>query len=365
MFESAFFRATSLLIGTMIGAGIFGIPYVTARSGYLVGLFWLVALTVFTIIINLVYVRVILSFQDGHPHQLIGYGKHCFGRVGELTAAGILLIGYWGALIAYIAGMGQFLAILLGRPGWGFVASIAVFVVGTVLISRNLRTISEVEGIISLLLVVMILLLGVVGFNKIELINLFSDLDIRISDFGFLSLYGVIFGSLSGWAVLPEIITILRQDKDIGHPMSDKTVTRVILAGVVTAAAAYAVFQFTVVGISGAATSEEAIIGLVPHFAPWIIRVGALFGLLAMGTSFLALAYSLRDMFDFDFNLKPVTAVLLTMLPPLIIFLLGLRSFIRAFEFTGIWIGTLSGIFIFLLYLKSRAGVRQKTINTV
>lgn len=352
--NSPFFRATSLLIGTIIGAGIFGIPYVTAQSGYLIGLGWLIGLTLLTILIKLAYAKVILSFDDQHPHQLTGYGEHYFGRVGKLTAAGILLVGHWGAIVAYIAGMGEFGATLLDQPDLSFWASVVVFAVGTVLILRDLRAISQLEGVITLFLVIMVVGLGLLGLPKVNPANLLPDFGFRASNFGFLPLYGVIFGSLSGWAVLPEIITILRQDRAMKIQFLHKAVTKAILVGVLTAALVYAIFQFTVVGISGAATSQEAVRGLLPHFDSWLLRAGAVFGLLAMGTSFLTLAYSLRDMFNFDFGLRPFRAVLLTMLPPFLIFLLGLRSFIRAFELTGIWVGTLGMLFIFALYWKSR-----------
>lgn len=355
MLRAPFLRASSLLIGTIIGAGIFGIPYATAQSGYAIGLFWLVALTVLTILIKLAYAKVILSFDDNRPHQLTGYGERLFGSAGKWAATAILTIGHWSALLAYIAGMGQFLAILLGQPSWSFAASVAVFATGTALILTGLRTISELEGLISLLMIGAIGLLGLLGIDKIELANLASRFHTRPLNL-FLP-YGVIFGALAGWAVLPEAITILRQNKLIKHPMSDKAVTKVILAAVVTSAVVYAIFQFTVVGVSGAATSEEAISGLLPYFDTWIIKAGALFGLLAMGTSFLTLAYSLRDMFDFDFDLRPSVAVFLTTTPPFLVFLLGLRSFIAASEFTGAWVGTLSMIFIFSLYWKVKKGL--------
>lgn len=353
--SSSFFRATSLLIGTIIGVGVFGIPYVTAQSGYLVGLSWLIALTILTILIKLAYARVILSFDDDHPHQLTGYGEHYFGRAGKWAAAVVLLVGHWGAVIAYIASMGQFLAIALGRPAWAFWFSVVVFAVGTLVILQGLRTITEIEGVVTLLMVGMVGLLGMVGLGKIDVANLLPHNASRVTYNDLLLPYGVVFGALSGATVLPEVATILNPSGlKVEREALKRSLSRVVLVGVLTAALVYGVFQFTVVGISGIETSEEAIAGLVPYFSPALIKAGALFGLLAMGTSFLTLAYVLRDMFEFDFKLRPTTSVFLTMLPPFGIFLLGLRSFITAFEFTGAWIGTLSMLFIFALYLKAR-----------
>lgn len=347
-----FWRGVSLLVGTIIGAGIFGIPYVTVQSGYLVGLGWLVGLTFLVVLTKLAYARVILSFED-HPHQLTGYAWHYFGRSGKLLAAIILLVGQWGALVAYLAGMGDFLALLVGWSGGNFWASLVVFLLGVLIMLRGLRLISELEGVISFFLIAMVVGLSILGLDKIQLVHLFSPPFSPPDLSSVLALYGVILGALSGWAILPEVVATLKAANREPRRL-ERVVGRVIWVGVLVPALVYALFQFTVVGISGPATSEEAILGLQPFFNPWIVKAGAVFGFFAMGTSFLTLAYSLRDMFNFDFDLKPSWAISLTLLPPLLIFLLGLRSFIRAFELTGIWIGTLSMIFIFALFLKSK-----------
>jgi len=46
-------EAISILVGTIIGAGILGIPYVVAQAGFLTGMVVLVVLSVAVILINL------------------------------------------------------------------------------------------------------------------------------------------------------------------------------------------------------------------------------------------------------------------------------------------------------------------------
>ncbi len=339
-------RATATLIGTIIGAGIFGIPYVTAQSGYLVGLAWLVGLTILTIAISLAYAHVIMK-DNPHRHQLAGYGQHYFSQPGKWFATFILMVGQWGALVAYIIGVGEFLATLIGKPELTFPASVLTFIVGAIIILLGLKVVASVEGVISFLMIGMVILLGLIGINKIDTNNLSANFNTSTQLANLFLPYGIIFGALSGAAVLPEVYQILKDAR------KQTLFPKVIIIGVLIPAIIYAVFQFTVVGISGANTSEEAVAGLVSFFNPSIVKAGALFGILAMGTSFLTLAYALKDMFDLDFGLQPVTAWFLAMFPPFFVFLLGLRNFITAFEFTGAWIGTLTTIFIFSLYWKS------------
>ena len=53
LFQNRFLQAVFLLAGTTIGAGMFALPYVFAKAGFLIGLLELCVLTVVTIMMNL------------------------------------------------------------------------------------------------------------------------------------------------------------------------------------------------------------------------------------------------------------------------------------------------------------------------
>ena len=55
-----FLRATAVLVGTTIGAGMFGIPYVVSKIGFLPGLAYILVLGALTLFLNLIYGEVIL-----------------------------------------------------------------------------------------------------------------------------------------------------------------------------------------------------------------------------------------------------------------------------------------------------------------
>jgi len=52
-FNKKFWATTFTLSGAIIGAGILGLPYVFAKSGFLIGLFWLIILGLVMTFINL------------------------------------------------------------------------------------------------------------------------------------------------------------------------------------------------------------------------------------------------------------------------------------------------------------------------
>ena len=115
----------------------------------------------------------------------------------------------------------------------------------------------------------------------------------------------------------------------------------------------YVVFQYVVVGVSGNQTSIEAISGLVPYLDNGIIKLGALLGVFAMLSSFFTLSYVIKDTFEQDYHVTNIRAHLLSFAPPVLLFLVGVRSFLLALELVGVWLGTTSVIFILLLYRKA------------
>jgi len=51
--NSSVFRSCCILCGTVIGAGVLGIPYVIAQAGFLTGLLLIFILGIATLFINL------------------------------------------------------------------------------------------------------------------------------------------------------------------------------------------------------------------------------------------------------------------------------------------------------------------------
>lgn len=347
-FTSNFLRAISVLIGTTIGAGIFAIPYVTAKSGFLIGIFWLIVLTIITLFINLFYGKVII--KTAGDHQLTGYGKIYFGNFGKWFSFAAILIGQYGALLAYIIGTGKFLGVIFNAPDYSFLFSFAFFAIGASILYFGLRLVSGLESIIVLLMFVLILFLVIFGFFKINPIN-YQQLTINNQ---FFIPFGVIFGALAGYAVIPEMEEVLRKER--------KKLKSAIIIGTLIPSLVYLIFMLIVIGVCGAQTSEEAIAGLIPFFSPIVVKMGAFFGILAMGSSFLTLSFVLRETFFRDFSLPKNISWALSIFPPFILFLFGARSFVGVLSTTGTLMGFLTTALIFSLYLKTKNQI-QKTQN--
>ncbi len=342
-----FFYAVAILIGMIIGAGIFGIPYVVAQAGFAVGLFYLVLLGGAVMLLHLFYGEIVLRTKQ--EHRLIGYAAKYLGKEAKKIATLTVLFEYYGSLLAYIIIGGNFLMIILGRFFGGnevFWAAV-FFVVGATLIFCGLKTVVKNELFLTGLLLAS---LAAVLFSGLPQINFDNLKAVNFNKF-FLP-YGVILFSLAGSAVIPEVRKIMTGQ--------EKRIKKVIIFGTLIPAIFYLFFALVVVGITGSGTTEEAINGLIPYLGNWIISVGAIFGILAVFTSFLVLGLGLEEIFHDDYRIKKRVAFCLALFVPFLAYLFGLKSFIFIIGLVGALAAGIDGILTVLIYFKAKkAGDRQ------
>jgi len=351
MLNKNFFYALSTLIGMIIGVGIFGIPYSFAQAGILVGFFYLIFLTLVVTTVHLLYGEIIL--RTGQDCRLVGYGERYLGAKGKTLTTGIVIFQFYGALLAYIIAGGYFLNIIFNRffGGSDFSWSLIFFAFGALAIFFGLKMVSLSEFFMAILLVALAIFFVSRGAPLVNFEN-FKGFSLM----KFFLPYGVIFFSLTGGAAVPELRQILKGQ--------ERKIKRVIILGTFIPAVIYLLFALVVVGITGEGTSENAISGLIPYLGQNIVIAGAIFGFLAVITSFLMLGLNLRKMFQLDYKLNKFLAWVLACFVPLIIFLAGFNDFIVVIGLIGAVAGGFEGIMTVLIYIKAkRMGDRQPEYN--
>jgi len=342
--NSKTFRAIAVLIGTVIGAGIFGIPYVVAQIGFFPGLIYLFFLALVVLFLNLLYGEVILRTPG--DRQLSGYAEIYLGKTGKFLASLAVFISVYGALLAYLIKTGEFLNLIFNGYNPIFF-SLLFFIFTSLALFFGLKSISFLEGLLVSFLLILIVLISFLGATEINLTN-FTSLNLN---FLFLP-YGVILFAFFGASVIPEMEEILREQT--------KQLKKAIIIGSLIPLLVYLLFTSLVVGICGPLTSDDAVFGLVGFLPDWIIRLGALLGVLAMSTSYLTLGYVLREVWRRDFKKPKMVSFFLAILPSLILFLLGAKNFIQVLGLTGALMGGLEGILIIFIFLRAKKiGQRQ------
>jgi len=82
------------------------------------------------------------------------------------------------------------------------------------------------------------------------------------------------------------------------------------------------------------------------------VGLGAVFGLLAVATSFLTIGENVKDQFRFDFKLSKFAAWATAIGLPLVAYLIGARDFIGVLGFVGAVFGVIDGALIALMARK-------------
>lgn len=346
-----FLYAVFTLVGMIIGVGIFGIPYAASKAGVLIGLFYLVTLAGIILLVHLFYGEIIL--RTSSEHGLVGYAQIYLGRWGKKIAGAAVIFEFYGALLAYLIAAGQFLNIIFSRffgntyfsgflnKNSDFFWTIIFFIFGSLLILYGLKIVASAEFFMTAFLLAVA---AIFIFKGVFLVSFENFKSFNFSKF-FLP-YGVIFFSLSGGAAIPEIRQILKG--------SEEKLKKAIIWGTLIPVVVYVFFMLSVIGISGANTTKNAIDGLVPHLGSWVIIAGAIFGFLAVTTSYLVLGLNLKKIFHRDYKLSNILAWFLSCFIPLFAFFAGINDFIAVIGLIGAVAVGLEGIMTLLVYVRAK-----------
>ena len=347
MRDKKFFLAISVLLGTMIGAGIFGIPYVISRSGMIPGFFYFLILGGTVFLIHLFFGEIVLRTKE--RHRLPGYAKKYLGNWGERIAAFSTIFGMIMVLLIYIILGGDFLEILFFSffPSIGGLSpshfSLIFWLILSFFIFKGIKFIAPAEFFTNLAFIFIIFLIFCLALPKVNFQNF------TLFDFKNIFLpYGVILFALTGWSAIPEMGEVLKDSQE------RKKFKKAIYFSIIIALLLYALFTLTIVGVSGKNTSPEVFWGLSRYLDPKIVFLGVLAGLITIADSFLIIGLYLRNTLIYDYKLQKIPSSLISCGFPLILFLLGFRQFINIIGFAGTFIGAIEGIIIILIWKKAK-----------
>jgi len=310
--KKRFIAAVSVLIGTCIGAGVLGIPYVASRAGFFVALGYILLVGIMILMTNLYLGEV--SLRTRGSHQLPGYAQKYLGKFGKGLAEFATIFGIYSAIVAYILGIGESLSFLIfGNLSKGFLLGVLFAIFMALLLWDGLKSLKRFEKWGVFFILFLFVLIFFIFMKDIKLENL-----TRV-DFSYIFLpFGVILFAMMAFYAIPEVELILKNNE---HLMK-----RVLVVGTLVPMIFYTLFAFVVVGFLGEQTPEIATFGLGKLFV--------FLGIFTMFTSYLSLGNALQENFCFDNRMKKGVAWFLASLVPLGIFIL--TRFSKYFSFTKI-----------------------------
>jgi len=340
--DRKFLATTFTLTGTIIGAGILGLPYVFAKSGMLIGTFWLIILGFILIYVNLCLGEISLSTKE--RHQLPGYAEKYLGKKYKVLMFFAVIFGVYSALIAYLIGEGQSLSQLFtGTLDYSLYFALGFWLLMTILLRKGLKELKKIEiwgvGIIILL----ILGIFIFYFPKINFQNYYYN-DLNTLFFPF----GVILFALLGFTSIPELREEIKG--------SEKKLKKAIILGTLIPIILYILFSFIFVGALGKNVSEVATLS----FGSLV----TLLGIFTMLTSYFVLSFSIKDMYEYDLKFSNKKSFLTVSVFPLIIYFIlfyfNQLDFVSVLGIGGVISGGLTGILILLITRKAKQNPTRK-----
>lgn len=334
------FGAILLIAGCCIGAGMLGLPVISAVAGFKPSLLMFLFGWVFMMTTALLLLEVNLWFSD--EVSIISMAGRTLGRVGESVAWLCFLFLFYALGVAYIAGSGELIALFIHQafglsiPQWAGSLLISFIFGGFVYFGTF--AVDLFNRLLMGGLFLTYVLLVILGFPHVDLNNLNYQnwsaaalvLPFMIISFGFHN-------------IIPSLTTYLKRDA--------KRLRLSIIGGSCLALVIYLIWEWLILGLVPVNETEKfsqvmdegkmatEILKNAVGVA-WILDVAQYFAFFAIVTSFLGNSLSFVDFLSDGFKIKKDALgkfwlCLLVIIPPFILALIYPRIFLIALNYAG------------------------------
>ncbi|MFA6099567.1 MAG: aromatic amino acid transport family protein [Patescibacteria group bacterium] len=333
------------LVGTVIGAGIFGLPPVMAKTGILGGTILFFGILLVGLSLHLLYVQVVLA--DKAKRRLAGYAEHWVGHWAKWFAFVVFFLKCSGAILAYIILGGEFLSII--ARGFGldlnlWIWQLIFWAVGAFIVFFGLKIVTFVEDELTWILISAML------FSMVVLFPFFDWQSIAMwQPLGFWQALGVMFFAVTAMTIIPEAVEIGGRNAKIAN---SGIFWGTIISGILSWG-----FGLTIALAYPQITSSKDIGLAFPPIFWWLIPV---IGILAVITSYITITQAVKNLWHWDAKANPVVSWIIAIAFPLLLFAVTSRNFLDTIGFVGGVLTGLSGLIICLCawFAMRRRGAR-------
>ncbi len=336
-------RGARPLVGTMIGVGILSLPFAVSQVGFVLGIGLLLAIGVVNVFILCLYADLVLV-RAGKARFIHVIGRE-LGHFGTFVASTAYIGATYGALIAYLLFGGQFLRAIFYQwlPMSPWTASIWFFVIASVFTLGGSLFVARAQRILVPMFMTLLVVLTIIAIPHIDIQNYltFTPQNIAVP-------LGVMLFAFQGMSALPEMRDILSRRPEW---LSKSTVFAVSIVAVL-----YVIFITGVLGVTGAKTTENAIVGLGSSLGQSVVLLASGVAFLTTLTAYLNVTTALMNTYTYDLRLRFIPSWLLTSIIPLIFILLGVQSIVAVLGFSGGVLGPLTAIMMLIAYERARMG---------
>ncbi|MBI4121417.1 MAG: hypothetical protein HY470_00460 [Candidatus Ryanbacteria bacterium] len=328
-------KALGWLVGMIVGAGMFALPYAVVRSGVFWGSVHFVLAASLVTAGHLLYGSV--CYRINERHRLPGFVREYLGKTWYAVALVSRLFAYFGYQLAYGVLGGIFLMALFPDISPALF-TVGFFVLTSPLLYLNLKAAGTINLWFTVPIIFFVLVLFVVALPSLQMA---PSLPTPSANWFFP--YGIFLFAFSGMSVIPDIV-------DLFGRKNPARFRKVVVLGTLIVAIIYILFIASMVALADGFVSEDAISSL----SGWLVPLGALLGLFAILTSYFALGIELRLTFEYDMHISRLLAWEAVVAVPLLLFLLGVSDFVAILSIVGAVGVGVEGVLVALLARSTR-----------
>ncbi|MEW6617442.1 MAG: aromatic amino acid transport family protein [Patescibacteria group bacterium] len=335
--------SVGLLAGTIIGAGIFSLPYLFYRVGIIPGILYLILFSVVYIAFYFMYSELLL--KENEPHDFFALArKHLSKKTSHL--ASFFVIGeLLFALVVYLILAETFLDFGFGIKGtipvllfWAC-SSIFMF------IRLNWLGVIEVLSTLSIIVVVIfIFFIGGLTTNNSNFSLFPSNVDWKL----LLLPFGPLLFSFSGRPAVSKVVEEYRKSKEEGNPFSIK---KSLVWGTIVPAVIYLFFVLSVFRLGGA-ISPDTFSGLT-FLSPLISALLGILGLIALWDSYFVIGINIKDILTLDARWPKWIGAGTSLFLPLVLYAFGFKDFLLVLGLVGGIFIAFEGIFVTRMWQRA------------
>ncbi len=333
---SRFVLPVSLLAGTIIGAGMFSLPYTFKTAGVLPSVLYALLFCGIAVAIYFMYADML----EKHPGmRYMGLMRRYFGSRGYYLSFLIDIAQQFLVLTIYVVLSESFIVLIFPRLPlhWG---SILFWAASSLFLFLKAKHEAIGEFLATAGIVCIVAAIAALGAGRF-----FSGGFSGGFSWEFILLpFGSLLFSFNGRSVIPELL------RNSGHEPA--RLRRAIAWGTAVPLILYLFFVAGVIGLSPVVVpdSVSGLIGLVP---PSLLAVLGILGLLALWSSYIAVGADVRKTLSGDASMRPVAAGIAVVLFPVLLYAAGMRSFLALVALTGGVLTALEWIGIVCMWKRS------------
>jgi len=309
------------MTATIVGAGMFSLPYVFLKSGWVTGILYLAVLGGVIIFAHDLYLRLLQRTKT--KQRLLGFIARYLGETWRHVGFWIIEVGLLLALVIYLI-LGRDFLVLLFPPLTPWAVFIFWAAASLPLLAGLRRLVfSEIFGAACMTGLILLIFTSAFPWSVNRTIPSFSYEHLLLP-------FGVVLFSIAGWTAIEPIYD------------SRKANRGAMAGGVIAAALLYILFVFGILGSADMIT-PDTLSGL-SAWPSWKFNILLALGLFALWTSYVPISLEIKNSLLHDVRWPASLVHVAVIFLPLLLYGFGFRSFLEVLGLAG-------GVFLSLQYV--------------